>query len=75
MPAHAIGDGPASEIGLVEAGIFVDLAHASRVGARGRRPSKLARTSHNGYTISFLLRASGETLMFEFAPVLRTSTD
>lgn len=72
---HAIGDGPASGFGLGEAGIFVDFTDASGVGTRGRRPSKLARTGHKGYTVSFLLRASGETLIFEFAPVLRTSTD
>ena len=75
VAAHAVGDGPASELGLVEAGVFVDLADAAGVGTRGRRPAKLALTGHNACTVSFLLRASGETLMFEFAPVLRTSTD
>ena len=73
VSAHAIGNRPAAGLGLVEAGIFVDFTDASDVGARGRRPAKLAGTSHNGYTVSFLLRASGETLMFEFAPVLWTS--
>jgi hypothetical protein len=40
VSAHAVGDCPASEFGLVEAGVFVDFAHAPRVGARGRRPSE-----------------------------------
>ena len=55
---------------LVEARIFVDFTYAPGVGTCGRRPSKLARTGHNGYTVSFRLSASGATLMFEFAPVL-----
>jgi hypothetical protein len=75
MAAHAIGDGPAAPLGLLEAGVFIVVAHPARIRAGRRYPTELSGTGHGIYAAWFVLRSSGEAVMFAFVPVLLTLID
>jgi uncharacterized membrane protein len=75
MASHAIGDRPAGPLRLLEAGVFIVLADPAHIRAGRRYPSELTGTRHGIYAAWFVLRSSGEALMFAFVPVLLTLID
>jgi hypothetical protein len=47
VPAHAVGNGPDAQIGLIKERVLVDVPHAPSIRASGRRPSKLSGKGHD----------------------------
>ena len=75
MASHAIGDCPTGSLGLLQAGILIVPADPAHIRAGRRYPSELTGTRHGIYAAWFVLRSSGEALMFAPAPVLLTLID
>ena len=75
MASHAISDRPAGLPGLLEAGVLIVLADPAHIRPGRRYPTELTGTGHGIYAAWFVLRSSGEALMFAFVPVLLTLID